>query len=221
MSKNFLSSLQKNIVESFSRKNLLWHLLAIGLTYILVVSGFDWFYFELTRNPFLQLITLPAGIIGFIVPVFLPIIIYIYGKHKQIEKNTTIALGVAQAGLIAYLISIFYKTFTGRIQPEFMTFNSFIDISREFNFGFLQHGVFWGWPSSHTAVAFAMSFALILFCPNKKHIKYLALLYAFFIGIGASIGFHWFSDFIAGAIIGGLVGVIVGKNFSTNKLAAN
>lgn len=28
---------------------------------------------------------------------------------------------------------------------------------------------------------------------------------------GASVGFHWLSDFVAGAILGTLIGVIVGR----------
>ncbi len=213
MVKNFLKSLGKNSVECFSRYNIFWHFLAIGLTYLLVVSGFDWYYFEVTRNVFLQEAALIPSIIGFLVPIILPIVIYIVGKRRKDNDNTVVALGVIQAGLIGYVISIIYKAFTGRIQPEFLTHNSILDISREFNFGFLQHGVFWGWPSSHTAVAFAMSFALIIFYPKNKKVLYFSLLYAFFIGLGVSVSIHWFSDFVAGAIIGSLVGIVVGKNF--------
>lgn len=209
MLKNFLKTFKQNIIKSFSGKNLLWHFLAIALTYLIVISGFDWFYFESTRNKLLLQITAGSGIIGFGVPVLLPIFMYVLDKHKKYISAT---LATAQAGIIAYLISIFYKALTGRIQPEFMTHTVTADYSHEFNFGFLQHGVFWGWPSSHTAVAFAMSVALVIFFKNQKYIKYPAIIYAFFIGIGASIGFHWFSDFLAGAIIGTLVGIVVAKN---------
>ncbi|MES3032232.1 MAG: phosphatase PAP2 family protein [Patescibacteria group bacterium] len=213
MLRNFLNGLRKNTIESFTGKNVLWHFLAIVLTYIIVTSGFDWFYFESTRNVFLQQLTLLPAIIGFFVPIAIPTIIYIFGKLRKNTRNIIASLGVAQAGLIGYLISIVYKTFTGRTQPEFLTHISTMDISRDFNFGFLQHGIFWGWPSSHTAVAFAMSFALVMLYPNNKKVKFLALLYAFYIGIGISISIHWFSDFVAGAIIGALVGIVVGKNF--------
>ncbi len=219
MFKTFLQNLIRNVFESFRGLNILWHLLAMGVTYVLVVSGFDWFYFESTRNPLILRIAFSAGFIGFFVPLLLPVIIYLFGKFKGVAKNTMVALGVAQAGLIGYLISITYKAFTGRIQPEHILSNSMVDISRGFNFGFLENGIFWGWPSSHTAVAFAMSCALIVFYSNRKSVKYSALIYAFYIGIGASIGFHWFSDFVAGAIIGSLVGVIVGKSFlNSNKM---
>jgi membrane-associated phospholipid phosphatase len=213
MLRTFFKSLIKNIIDCFRGYNILWHLLAIALTYIIVTSGFDWWYFESTRNMFLQKITLVPAIIGFFVPIIVPIVIYIIGKNKKDIRRKIIALGVAQAEIIAYLISIVYKTFTGRTQPEFFTHNSLADISREFHFGFLQHGVFWGWPSSHTMVAFAMSFALIMLYPKNKKILYISIIYAFFIGIGVSISIHWFSDFLAGAILGTLVGIIVGKDF--------
>lgn len=213
MPKKFIHSLSQNIVKSFSGYYILWHILAISLTYVLVTSGFDWFYFKATRNALVDSIAMSAGFVGFFVPVLLPLGIHIWGKIKEKSENTMIAIGVAQAGLAGFLITVFYKAFTGRLPPEIGNLNPITDISNQFNFGFLRHGVFWGWPSSHTAVAFAMSFALITLYPNKKYVKYLAVLYAFFIGIGASIGFHWFSDFVAGTILGTLVGVIVGKSF--------
>ena len=119
---------------------------------------------------------------------------------------------LAEAGVIAWLISSAYKVFTGRIQPEFLTNISSLDITREFHFGFLQNGIYWGWPSSHAAVAVAMSVALVLLFPNNRIARYGALLYALFIALGASIGFHWLSDVVAGAIIGTLVGVVVAKS---------
>ncbi len=214
MIKKFLQSLFKNFIECFSIKNLRWHLLAIGLTYILVNSGFDWFYFKVTRNNFLQEISIASTLLGFLVPFILPVAIYLWGKFKKIKETGLVSLGVIQAGLISFFISVVYKAFTGRIQPEFLT-NSGVDISKEFQFGFLRHGVFWGWPSSHTMVAFAMSFALITFYPKNKKVFYVALLYAFFIGLGVSISIHWFSEFVAGAILGALVGIVVGKNCNT------
>lgn len=36
---------------------------------------------------------------------------------------------------------------------------------------------------------------------------------ATYIGIGISVNIHWFSDFAAGAILGSLIGYIVGKTF--------
>ena len=38
-----------------------------------------------------------------------------------------------------------------------------------------------------------------------------AILYAFYVGIGVSMTIHWFSDFVAGAIIGTVIGAVVKK----------
>jgi len=39
------------------------------------------------------------------------------------------------------------------------------------------------------------------------------MFYAFYVGVDVSISIHWFSEFVAGAIIGSLIGAVVGKSF--------
>ncbi len=80
-----------------------------------------------------------------------------------------------------------------------------------FIFGIFEHGIFWGWPSSHTAIAFAMSVCLFLLYPKNKILQFFVLAYALYIGIGVSVSIHWFSDFVAGVIFGSLVGFVVTK----------
>ena len=41
------------------------------------------------------------------------------------------------------------------------------------------------------------------------------LLYAFYVGLGVSVTIHWFSEFVAGAIIGSVIGAVVGRGFKT------
>jgi len=69
-----------------------------------------------------------------------------------------------------------------------------VDISRSFQFGFLRHGIFWGWPSSHTTIAFSIAVTLFVLYPKNLAVRILALLFAFYIGIGVSMSIHWFSD---------------------------
>jgi len=97
---------------------------------------------------------------------------------------------------------------------------SLLDTSHGFQIGFLKGGVFWGWPSSHTTVTFAMAVCLIMFHPKNRMVVFLVLLYAFYIGLGVSVTIHWFSEFVAGAIIGSVIGAAVGRSFRT-KLAVN
>jgi len=87
------------------------------------------------------------------------------------------------------------------------------DSSHGFQLGFLKGGVFWGWPSSHTTVAFAMSVCLIQLFPKNKILTVSALIYAFYLGLSVSVSIHWLTEFVAGAIIGSVIGKVVGRCF--------
>ena len=153
----------------------------------------------------------PAVIIGFFLPLILPIGLYLVGKIGKYKRIVLTAFALVQAEILGSLISSIYKAFTGRIQPNFR--NMTIDISHDFQFGFLRHGVFWGWPSSHTTIAFSMAFTLIFLFRDNKAILAGALLYAFYIGLGVATSIHWFSDFAAGALIGSAIGITVGNHY--------
>ncbi len=213
MFKNFLRGLPTNFLQVFAQRYLQWHVLAIVLTAVCVLSGFDWWYFEQTRGSLMLSLTLPAAIIGWYIPIIVPVGLYVWGEVRKCAADIIAATAVAQAGIIGYLVSILYKTFTGRQQPEFYTYTSSLDVSKDFNFGILEHGVFWGWPSSHVAVAFAMVTALVMMYPQNTWVRYLAPLYAVYIWFGVSISIHWFSDALAGAIFGTLVGIVVARSF--------
>jgi membrane-associated phospholipid phosphatase len=206
----FFSTLPRNILRSFWRRNLLWHMLAIGATFVIVSSDFDWIYFKATR-PFAAYL-FPAVIIGSRMPILFPVASYIIGAVRKDLRIIYSAYSTAQAALIGLLISSFYKAFTGRPSPRHAV-SMLIDTSRVFRFGFMRGGVFWGWPSSHTTVAFAMAAALWRIYPASRAMRLIALLYAFYIGIGVSMTIHWFSDFVAGAIIGTFIGITVGNSF--------
>ncbi|MBI3633924.1 MAG: phosphatase PAP2 family protein [Candidatus Vogelbacteria bacterium] len=205
----------KNTTRVFSWRNLPWHFLMIVATYFLVTSGFDWWYFEVTRGE-IQSLGLPAAVLGFFVPIIFTVGMYILGEFRNDKKMMNTSVAVAQASIIALLISSAYKAITGRMQPEFYTHASLVDISHDFHFGFLEHGIFWGWPSSHTTVAFAGAVAFLMMYPKNKFIRYLSLIYASYIGLGVSVSIHWFSDVVAGAILGSLIGLVVANSFYHN-----
>jgi membrane-associated phospholipid phosphatase len=208
--KQFLTTLPGNFIGCFRGWKLAWHLVAVTLTVILVLSGFDWRYFLATRNPALREWAWPAVVIGMFLPIYLPLILLVAG---HLARNTKIILtgwAVGQAEIIAALIVIAYKAFTGRAHP---IHNAGTDISRVFHFGFLRGGVFWGWPSSHTTIAFAIAATVFTLWPKQRWLGWLAILYAACVGIGVSMTIHWFSDFVAGTIIGSVIGAVVGKCF--------
>ena len=233
--KQFFATLPRNVIACFKGRMLLWHLAAIVLTFVCVQTGFDWFYFTSTRNPVLWHWTIPAAPIGMFVPVLLPMILVIGGivgragtplpaanheigahgvtrpaKYGAASFPARAGWAIAQSEIIGSLISSFYKAFTGRVHPQH---GIGPDISHEFRFGLLRGGTFWGWPSSHTTVAFAMAATVSTLYPKQRWLGILAMLYALYIGVGVSMTIHWFSDFAAGAIIGSVVGIVVGKSF--------
>lgn len=217
MFKEFFHRLPSNFLACFSGVNALFHLLAIAITYLLVTSGLDWWYYESTRNPALNGLALAAGGAGFVIPVALPLGMYVTGRLRGSAALVWAAAAAAQAVIVASIVSAAYKALTGRSQPV-VTYHlaspSDIDNSREFQFGWLRNGIFWGWPSSHTAVACALAFALILVI-RRKAVGIVALTFAGFIALGASIGFHWLSDVAAGSIVGTLIGAVIGRSFQS------
>ena len=211
--RGFFYNFPRNVMKCFGGYNLLWHFLAIVLTCVIVISGFDWLYFESSKSSLLRSILFPAVRLGSRLPIIVPLAFYVIGKLGRNLKAINTAYALGQSVLIGLLIASFYKAFTGRVHPPRLLTLDTIDISREFRFGFLQGGVFWGWPSSHTTIAFAMAVTLLTLYPENKIVRYLAIFYALYIGLGVSISIHWFSDFVAGAIIGTVIGVVVGKSF--------
>jgi len=198
----------------FWGRNLFWHLLAIALTYVFVASGFDWLYFRATHGTVVQTFFWPAVYLGLLVPVFGILIFLAWSAIRKNKKLVRAGFALAEAAILGLLVSDFFKFFTGRPGPPgFLTQNFTTDISHVFRFGILRGGVFFGWPSSHTTVAFAMAACLATLYPKNKLVQYASIIYALYIGLGVSMTIHWFSDFAAGAIFGSVVGTVVGQSF--------
>ena len=208
-----LSALFRDLPRQFLRcfrwKNILAGMAAGLLTFALVHFGFDWWYFEHTRDETFLAFGLSAAILGFFVPILLPVVLYVWGEYTKRPKEEAAGIAVAQAALVGWLLSSTLKAFTGRLQPEFYTHLSNIDTSRTFLFGFWRHGIFWGWPSSHTTVAVAMAVVLVRLYSKNRLVTTLALFYAAYIALGVSVSIHWFSDMVAGVIFGIIAGTSV------------
>jgi membrane-associated phospholipid phosphatase len=208
--KQFLLTVPRNLIGCFQGRRIVWHVIAILLTFILVTSGFDWGYFLATRNPALRSWMWPAVGIGGLLPLALPLILFALGIIARNARAILTGWAVGQAALLGALVVVAFKAITGRAHPSH---GVGADISHVFHFGFLRGGIFWGWPSSHATIAFAMAVTVFTLCPKQRWLGFAALLYAFYVGIGVSLTIHWFSDFAAGAIIGSVIGAVVGKCF--------
>src|SRR3989344_319039 len=213
---NLFYKLPANLAAVFSPWNLVWHGLAIVLTYILVTTGFDWFYYLHLRDTVLYPLFMSAAVVGGLVPILLPLGLLITGWVRKNSNvlNTGFALG--QAAILGSFISSLLKAVTGRAHPSLVFALSLPDTSRIFKFSFFHNQIFWGWPSSHTTIAFAMAVTFFILYKNKSA-RVWALAYAFYIGLGIAATIHWFSDFAAGAIIGTVIGMVVGRTFESRS----
>jgi len=63
-----------------------------------------------------------------------------------------------------------------------------------------------------------MAATLFTLFPKRRWLGYLVITCALYIGIGVSMTIHWFSDFLAGAIIGTAIGAVAGKNFLRSQM---
>jgi len=206
----FLLTLPSNVIGGFKGRLILWHVLAVVLTFALVTSGFDWFYFRATRGPLLREWMFPAVLIGHFLPLLLPLLLFVIGGIFKSAATTLAGWALAQAELIGLIVSSAYKAVTGRAHPAH---GGGADLTHVFHFGLLRGGMFWGWPSSHTTVAFAMAAVAATLGSRQRWVGYAAFAYALYIGIGVSVTIHWFSDFAAGAIFGTVIGRVVAKSF--------
>jgi membrane-associated phospholipid phosphatase len=91
------------------------------------------------------------------------------------------------------------------------------DFSSEFNW--FNNDFIAGWPSGHTANAFAAAATIAEIYKENLWLKIGVYSYAVLIGFGVTLNVHWASEALAGALIGYAVGKIVGKSF--NKLLKN
>ncbi|MEJ2617841.1 MAG: phosphatase PAP2 family protein [Ignavibacteriaceae bacterium] len=201
-----------NVLGSITFNYGLNYIIAAAATYGIVKSGFDWQWHKnaeehkwISNTGFISVATQP------IASVAVPLGLYLFGRFKNYRKLQITGLAVGQAAILGAVASSVLKAFTGRVPPDKKELNN--DYSGEFRFGFMRGGVYEGWPSSHTATAFAMAAALMQLYPDNAAIKYGGLAYASLIGLGVSTNIHWFSDAVAGALIGYAIGTAVGRGF--------
>jgi membrane-associated phospholipid phosphatase len=185
----------------------------VTITWLLVVTGTDWNYFLLTYNEDTRPFLFIADVLGFIVPILLPIGLYIYSwkrNNSQLKHAANVATIAIISGLFA---SMLIKAFTGRISPPHHgPFD--VDMSSAFQFGFMEHHIIGGWPSSHATVMCALATVLYVMFPKKWKFHLLSFFIVFFVSFGVTFGFHWLSECIAGLALGFFVGSTVGHFYN-------
>ncbi|MEI7480102.1 MAG: phosphatase PAP2 family protein [bacterium] len=210
---NLFYKFQKSLLRLFTGYYLLIQIIGVLFTAIIVYVDGDYKFYELYKSPNIYYFFFGSVLLGALLPIIVPLILLVFARTRKSLNLKNLAFALGQSAILAWALSSLYKAVTGRTPPP-QSFNIFFDLHNTFNFGFFQNGIFWGWPSSHTMIAFAMAFTLITLWPKNKILIISALVYATYIGLGVSVSnIHWVSDAVAGAIMGSVVGISVGKTF--------
>jgi membrane-associated phospholipid phosphatase len=193
-------------------------------TWALIETGIDWKWRNFVYDhAWLSNCGWPGLYTGAIVPGLAPIVIYAAGRYINDEKLLITSFALVQSLMLTLAIQTPLKMTTGRVSPGvsdkfYHTRNpqtdDFSGRFEWFNANFVR-----GWPSGHTANAFAAAATIAEMYKNNLWLKIGVYSYATLVGLGVTLDVHWASEAVAGALIGYAVGKTVGKSF--NKLLEN
>jgi membrane-associated phospholipid phosphatase len=211
------TDLGKNFIDSYSGWNSIYHIGAVGITYASVNSGLDAEILRITSgiDPAFSSTIGHAGLfLGYIAPIAVPATLFFMS-----EKNSdlrTASYTVMQSVAIAFAVGSFLKAISGRPGPDPQS-PAKDSLSKSFKFGFMKGGLHYGWPSGHLLTNTAMATALVAFYPEKAWVKNIAYGYIAFLTFSMLVhdggSAHWFSDIVAGGLMGIAFGSTIGKNF--------
>ncbi len=207
-----------NFLNSFRGTSLYLQLGGVAATALIVGTGTDYtveHYFN--TQPEFGRWAHPVVFTGQFLPFVAGGSLLAYGAIGNNKQVLGASFAVIQASVMELMYNSLLKAITGRPHPDWRHVSDMDSLSRTFRFGFLRGGVFWGWPSGHTAATTAVVSALLGYYPNSTWLKVAGfglIAYTIF-GVSATNrgGMHWFSDAIAGALISYAVGSTVGKYY--------
>lgn len=209
-----------NAFDSVTGNNLLLDITGAGATYLSASSGLDASlsnYFNTHNNQY-NSAALPGFIWGNISPFVIGGGLFFLGDSYNDKKILGAAYAVTQASLLNISYVTLLKAITARPAPN-PAIGHLDAQSTSFRFKFLHGGIYDGWPSGHVAATAAVGFTLIHYYPDSiiaKIYGYSSAAYMVFAVTAYSGGrMHWFSDGVAGLILGYTIGSTVGDNFRT------
>ncbi|HUI29198.1 MAG TPA: phosphatase PAP2 family protein [Candidatus Acidoferrales bacterium] len=215
---NLFGNFGNNILDSFKGRNIYFHLTAVAATALLVTTNVDYDveHFFNEHEEYGRW-TRPIVYTGELLPFATGGGLFVYAKIKNDNETLGASFAVLQASLIEFMYNSALKAITGRPNPAWWRNDDMEDLSKTFRFGFLRGGIFWGWPSGHTATTMAVVSALTSYYPDKTWVKVAGYTWVAYTMLGVSSvnrgGMHWFSDAVAGALMSYAVGSTVGKYY--------
>jgi len=215
---NPLTGLPDNVVSGFSGWNLALHLGALAATPLIVGNGADTqvHNFFVEHDAFEPLSY--GGVYGgYLLPFALGGTLLGVGLLGDSRRELAASGAVLQATALAFVYQSLLKAVTGRLPPDSMAYPDDA-ASRGFQFGFLRGGIHYGWPSGHLMTTTAIFTSLLPLYPNSVALRVgggvlLAYMLLSVLSHDAS-SMHWFSDVVAGSLMGWAIGRGVGAGFA-------
>ena len=215
---NLFGNFGNNILDSFRGKNIYLHLTAIASTALFVTTDVDYNVEDFfNQHEEYGKWARPILYTGELLPFAAGGGLFAYAKIKNDNQALGASFAVLQATLIEFMYNSTLKAITGRSSPDWRHNEDMEGLSKTFRFGFLRGGIYWGWPSGHTAATMATVSALTNYYPDKTWLKVAGYGWVAYTIFGVSSinrgGMHWFSDAAAGALMSYAVGSTVGKYY--------
>lgn len=206
----------EDVKDSFTGDALPLHVAAIAATPALVYSNVDAsIQSHFAAHPTDRFTTFGA-VAGNFGPFLIGLPIFLQGKIARDDETVGASFAVAHSTIIALTYISTLKFFTGRPHAENSDPASAEVQSRRFRFGFSRNGIVDGWPSGHVGMTTTLLSTLAHYYPEKTWLKYFGIgfvSYMFYTVISHDEGmYHWFSDGVAGALMGYAIGSEVGDN---------
>ncbi|MDR2398696.1 MAG: phosphatase PAP2 family protein [Spirochaetaceae bacterium] len=207
-----------NILHSLTY-NFGMNMIGAGLgTWAFIETGLDWQWRNISyHHTWLTYWGRPGLYMGYIVPALTPLLTYTIGRFTEDRTLQITGMALTQTLMVTLLIQTPLKMVSGRALPGIVTELDHTRNSRSDNFSnefnWCNNNFIGGWPSGHTANAFAAAATLSELYHENWWFKIGLFSYASLIGLGVTLDVHWASEAFAGALIGYAVGKTVGKSF--------
>ncbi|MCF0215598.1 MAG: phosphatase PAP2 family protein [Fibrobacteraceae bacterium] len=158
----------------------------------------------------------PGMIAGTFFPVIVPGYMMFFSDNPAMNNTGAVS---AQATAVAFLYNNILKAISGRAHPD--AENNTGELSRDFKWGFFRRGVFYGWPSGHSMTNASLAMSIASYHRENPYVVVGCGLYAGYIAtsmvLGAKGEAHWFSDAVAGVLMGASIGWYIGNTFYQEK----
>ena len=215
-----LDHLGHNMLLSAFGWPLGFHLLGGALTYKFSMENNDLMVARFAarhNNLAFNLAFGPGMMMGTIFPILVPGYMYFISDNKELNNTGAVAV---QATAVAFLYNNILKAISGRAHPD--AEDNTGERSRDFKWGFFRRGVFYGWPSGHSMTNASLAMSIASYNRDNPLVVAGCTLYMGYIAtsmvLGAKGEAHWFSDAVAGTLMGASIGWYIGSVFYKDKV---